>query len=353
MFVKNYLRLYLIKHGTLDTVENKDFIKEEFEKSTYDDFKDFLYGTVGYSNDVNMSPKVRYKKRKEVMSNFTNKKYWVAEAEIFGAKRTSEVVDIFDTLDVLGAGRSTSLVRNNDFFLPRISEFISMAKPVIEVFCEGYRYAFTTLSYNGKTIPMEDIVELLRSRSTKELLLKIKKHKVPVSNLLRLVPSSTVKLVGDRLYLNRKIIQAFDADMIMKYLLVGVYAHLNKIDLQYYGILDSLDDVSNLLDLSDYSFLNLIDLGNLNNTTVLDILSVLNYTIPDLDWMIKISRGIFIYSFDGMVHYIPMSHNEPRGRSVSLDLNRFISMLNNGLLTDIKYINGVPFLKGTQLADVG
>lgn len=348
-FLSNCLKLWIINHGTFDGIEKSKIskrLKEEFIESKLSKLEDFMYASIGYKDDQNMTSSGRAFKRKEVILNLNSNKYWIEQAKKLGLDRTSKVVEYFEYLEVLGI-RKVSGVKTSKYSFKGFNKFIEENGSLVDLFCIGADEIETCLTMNGTCLKFKDFKSALKSDNYSDFIKKKKSIGFESENLLEIKSSSSIKLVNKTLYMPNDIIKMYSKGFILECLLYAYTISANVIPVQYKSLVeDLLGKVLNPFFISSTDFLYLMDLSYMIGKTIKDVLKQFNYKIPDIDEMIEKTHGIYIYSTNNSVSYIPDSCKESVAVPCVFSLEKFVLLANSKLYSNIVYNKGIPLLNG-------
>lgn len=345
--------MWFIKNGSFSKIEESiifDRIKKEYNQSNLLSLNDFLFNCLGFRNDVNMSPFSRFKERKTIMENIENPKFWVDKSKEMGTKRTSEVVDILKYLEVQGLGKDDISIQSSKFYIANFQDFVQNNKELIEVFCSGHILLNTRyLNGDSEAVSVKEIIEMLVSSSAKEFERKCKSAKLDFSKLLNVKSSSKIKINGNTLFIPEHVIDKYGISQTIKFLIFSVTINADKLPIASIdSFMKYLPKFLDLFTIGDEDFLRLLDLGFMSKKTVEELLQLVGIKIPDLDEMIKLTRGIYLLS-NNSVHYIPKHLDLERAMCCKFTAINFCEYVGREILTEIIYRDSMPFLGGVSV----
>lgn len=351
--LKSFLRLWFMKYNSFSNVNKSSMgavLTSEFNKSEFTNIYDFTFNCIGYERDENLSPYHRYMKRREIMENISDSSYWKSQARELGVVHTSEVVDVFKHLNVQGLGQEYVSIQSNSYHLPYLPKFLEENEELVKVFCSGVDVLNTRLFFeSGKPVPAAQLVKKLNCTSSKEFEKKCKELKLNFSKVFNLVPSSAIKVCGNRVYLHKETIAKYGEETIQKFLVYSAVMKSDRIPINYSNLfVNYITKTFDVFNLSDVDYLYLLDLGFLLGLPVGSLLNVVGFEIPDIEDMLKKSNGIYMLKYPD-VTYIPKSLSDDTAVPCCIDLDTFCDLFSHNNLSEIIYNNGLPYLNGARM----
>lgn len=328
-------------------------IEQEFKNSRIKSLSDFIYKTLGYKDDNFLTASSRFHLRKEIMLNINNEKYWEKQREELKVKRTSEVIEELERLDVVGLGMERVSNKTSEISFKGYNRFIKSNKELINLFCSSYKMFNSNLvTREGVTLSFKELREMLRCNSYKEFTNLKNKYRINPVDCFHLVQSNSIFIDDEGIHLPKSEHQS---DFICECLLFTICLGATYETIDYYKYFNSLiPTLIDIFDISDKNFSYLVDLSHLTGKTLNELYNLYGFNIEELEYMIKKTQGIYTTQVNSdstlLIRYLPSTVNDSLAIAATFPLDRFLLLINSGLNLDIVYQDGFPYLDGVKLS---
>lgn len=354
-YLKQCLRVWFIHKGTLEGVEKSIIgarLKEEFKGSRNKSLSDFIYKSLGYKDDSFLTATSRFNLRKEIMLNINNQDYWKSKKEDLGAKRTSEVIEEFERLNVIGLGMERISNKTSEVSFKGLNRFVKLNKELVDLFCSSYSMFNSSLvTKEGSSVSFSDLRKTLGCSSYREFVKLKTKFQINPIDCFNLIESSSIFIDDEGLHLPSSEHQN---DFICECLLFLICLGATYETLDYYKYFNSfIPTLVDIFSVSDKNFTYLVDLSFLTGKTLNELCNVYGFNVEDLEYMIKKTQGVYTTQLDPetdlKIRYLPSTSEDPLAIASTFSLDKFILLINSGMNLDIIYQNGIPHLDGVML----
>lgn len=353
-----YARLYFLYHGNF----------ENFHKSTYFDYfkeiadkeivplQEILYRALGYESDSNLSSTKRFLLRKEIAENLDKSEFWTSKYPELGVSRTSQVVDYYDSLNVLGIGKEFASSKLNNRSYKGFELFLKNEKEMVDVFCGAAPFLVTNITSKGKALTMDELSEYFdlsskQSYDNSKINLGVSPKDMFILNFIN---KESIYIENNIMYVPKSKLNTYSAEFIQDSLVYAYFIRANKIPVMYLNTYESVvKHLGNIFTLSQDFFKYIIDVSNMTGLSTKEIYRLEGLELIDPEEMIKLSHGLFI-TLDNCVDYVPEIVKTKSKMEVPCRLpdKTFLDIINKRLYKDITYKRGIPYY-GNQCLFVG
>lgn len=312
-FVINALRFYLIENGV--------FTKEGLKKSKLSKFIDTknvnrLYELLGYESD-----------------EFGNaESHFVARKPFIDFKPTSE-----------------SLM---------INKFVKENESIVRVFAQNAGLLKTKLMMSdGQPANLSTVLAEFNN-STLEIFNKDIKQKInSILNVMDAEFSTKSKVRDYKVYAPNKLLKR-DSKSKEDFLTMLFYCASKRFDVinpdVYRESTDSLVKCMDIFSMNEDEFKQLLDCALFTGKTVKEMIQDYGLPYVDLDKMLSLSNGVYqCNQITGKVKYIPKCADSMKCMPCDFAIDKFKTLIDYGLDSQIEYVKGIPYLEGNIIADIG
>lgn len=315
-FLINALRFYLIENGDF-TIEGlkksklSKFIKVENEKDI-----NRLYECVGYLGDDFGDAK----------SHFENRKPFV------DFKPTKE-----------------SLI---------VIPFVKENENIVKIFSQNAGFLKTKLMMsNGQPASISSVLAEFNNSSIEVFKKDINLKVGSVLNIIDVEFATKSKVRDYKVYAPNKILKK-DSKHKEEFLTMLLYCASKRFDVInpsiYQETLNSLIKYMDIFNMNEDEFKQLLDCGLFSGMSVKELIEDFGLPYVGLDKMLSLSNGVYQFNQSvGNVKYIPKCADSIKCMPCKFDLDKFKTLIDYGLDSQIEYVKGVPYLDGNIIADIG
>lgn len=352
-FTSCYLRVYFCYHGNFNNFHKSpyfDYFKKLADKEIVP-LQEILYRALGYESDCNLTSQKRFELRKEISMNIDNQEFWKSKYKPLGVERTSQVVDYYSSLNVIGLGTEFSSVKLNNRSYKGFDLFLENEKEMVDIFCKAASIIVSNIYSDGNPLTVEDLIPYFDVES-KEAYDECK-QKLGITAkdvfVLNFINRDMIYVENSIMYVPKKKLEIYSKEFLQESLF---YAYLNRSNIipinhaMYYDKI--VKYLPKLFTISDVLFQYLVDLSHMTRLSIREIYRMEGLDLPDPDEMLKLSHGVFL-PLDGCIDYVPEDVKGKITKAVPCRItdSTFLEIVNKKLYKDIVYQRGVPYY-GTQ-----
>ena len=262
IIVKRCIRSYYEQHGNFDGIENTKFFKDVEKLASQQNVstEQFLYITLGYKNDSDLTSIERYNYRKDFVKKDLSKL-----KTLFNVKTNKELVNILENLECLGMSAETPKQVKNYDYVKLIAKYLKYNRTRVFQINGGY-ITFGQLMASVSLCDDEaSINRELKSDTFKIAAKDVAPHVKYVEGVEPVIQMGT-------LYTPKKF-TAVERNTLLDDALMEALFNVSKIRLS-----NRLDVISML----NSGLVNLAEKSTLRYLTLLDIAHSLNLTVANL-----------------------------------------------------------------------